>query len=177
MEIWFHLANVLYVVSYLVADILWLRALAVLGGLSSLTWTLTTPTPSLAFIGWTLVYNTINMVQIGRLWQERRQVRSGGADAVCGGVPHAHPARVPAAPGGGPVAGSAGEGGVDRPGREPRAHARARVGTDGRESGRTRSGDAATRPVRRGDELPDRRAHHRRRQGRRAGPLRVVGDR
>jgi len=139
MEIWFHLANVLYVVSYLVTDILWLRALAVLGGLSSLTWTLTTPTPSLAFIGWTLVYNTINMVQIGRLWQERRQVRSGGADAVCGGVPHAHPARVPAAPGGGPVAGSAGEGGVDRPGRAPRAHARARVGTDGRESGRTRS--------------------------------------
>ena len=26
MEIWFHLANVLYVVSYLVTDILWLRA-------------------------------------------------------------------------------------------------------------------------------------------------------
>ena len=51
MEIWFHLANVLYVVSYLVTDILWLRALAVLGGLSSLTWTLTTPTPSLTFVG------------------------------------------------------------------------------------------------------------------------------
>ena len=75
MEIWFHLANVLYVVSYLVTDILWLRALAVLGGLSSLTWTLTTPTPSLTFIGWTLVYNTINMVQIGRLWHERRPLR------------------------------------------------------------------------------------------------------
>src|SRR2546427_6750569 len=75
MEIWFHLANVLYVVSYLVTDILWLRALAVLGGLSSLTWTLTTPTPSLTFIGWTLVYNTINVVQIARLWQERRPVR------------------------------------------------------------------------------------------------------
>ena len=75
MEIWFHLANVLYVVSYLVTDILWLRALAVLGGLSSLTWTLTAPTPSLTFIGWTLVYNTINMVQIGRLWHERRPLR------------------------------------------------------------------------------------------------------
>ena len=49
MEIWFHLANILYVVSYLVTDILWLRALAVLGGLSSLTWTLTTPTPSATF--------------------------------------------------------------------------------------------------------------------------------
>jgi len=66
---------VLYVVSYLVTDIMWLRALAVLGGLSSLTWTLTTPTPSLTFIGWTLVYNTINMVQIGRLWHERRPLR------------------------------------------------------------------------------------------------------
>jgi hypothetical protein len=75
MEIWFHLANILYVVSYLVTDIMWLRALAVLGGLSSLTWTLTTPTPSLTFIGWTLVYNTINMVQIGRLWHERRPLR------------------------------------------------------------------------------------------------------
>jgi hypothetical protein len=75
MEIWFHLANVLYVVSYLVTDILWLRALAVLGGLSSLTWTLTTPTPSATFIGWTLVYNTINVVQIARLWHERRPVR------------------------------------------------------------------------------------------------------
>jgi hypothetical protein len=75
MEIWFHLGNVLYVVSYLVTDILWLRVLAVLGGLSSLTWTLTTPTPSAALIGWTLVYNTINVAQIARLWRERRPVR------------------------------------------------------------------------------------------------------
>jgi Popeye protein conserved region len=75
MEIWFHAANVLYVVSYLVTDMLWLRALAVLGGFSSLTWTLTAPAPSATFIGWTLVYNTINVVQIARLWRERRPVR------------------------------------------------------------------------------------------------------
>jgi hypothetical protein len=75
MEIWFHLANVLYVVSYLVTDILWLRVLAVAGGLSSLTWTLTAPTPSATLIGWTLVYNTINVVQIARLWHERRPVQ------------------------------------------------------------------------------------------------------
>src|SRR5262250_440315 len=75
MEIWFHLANVLYVLSYLVTDILWLRVLAVAGGLSSLTWTLTAPTPSAPLIGWTLVYNTINIVQIARLWQERRPVK------------------------------------------------------------------------------------------------------
>ena len=74
MEIWFHLANVLYVGSYLVTDILWLRTLAVAGGLSSLTWTLTAPTPSSTLIGWTLVYNTINIVQIARLWRERRPV-------------------------------------------------------------------------------------------------------
>ena len=79
MDIWFHLANVLYVVSYLVTDIMWLRALAVAGGLSSLTWTLTAPTPSLTFIGWTLVYNTINIVQIARLWRERRPVRLDAA--------------------------------------------------------------------------------------------------
>ena len=75
MEIWFHLANVIYVFSYLVTDILWLRALAVTGGFSYLTWTLTTPTPSLSLIGWTLVYNTINVVQIVRLWHERRPLR------------------------------------------------------------------------------------------------------
>lgn len=75
MEIWFHLANVVYVFSYLVTDILWLRVLAVTGGFSYLTWTLTTPTPSLSLIGWTLVYNTINVVQIARLWHERRPLR------------------------------------------------------------------------------------------------------
>jgi hypothetical protein len=75
MEIWFHLANVIYVFSYLVTDILWLRALAVVGGVSYLTWTLTTPTPSLSLIGWTLVYNTINVAQIARLWHERRPLR------------------------------------------------------------------------------------------------------
>jgi hypothetical protein len=75
MEIWFHLANVIYVFSYLVTDILWLRVLAVTGGFSYLTWTLTTPTPSLSLIGWTLVYNTINVAQIARLWHERRPLR------------------------------------------------------------------------------------------------------
>ena len=82
MEIWFHAANVLYVVSYLVTDILWLRALAVLGGFSSLTWTLTAPAPSVTFIGWTLVYNTINVAQIARLWRERRPVRLTAAEQM-----------------------------------------------------------------------------------------------
>jgi hypothetical protein len=75
MELWFHLANDVYVFSYLVTDILWLRVLSVVGGFSYLTWTLTTPTPSLSLIGWTLVYNTINVVQIARLWYERRPLR------------------------------------------------------------------------------------------------------
>lgn len=78
MELFFHLANVIYVFSYLVTDILWLRALAVVGGFSYLTWTLTTPTPSLSLIGWTLVYNTINVAQIVRLWHERRPLRLDG---------------------------------------------------------------------------------------------------
>jgi hypothetical protein len=45
------------------------------GGLFSLTWTLTTPTPSRTFIGWTLVYNTTNVLLIARLRQELRAVR------------------------------------------------------------------------------------------------------
>lgn len=78
MELWFHLANVIYVFSYLVTDILWLRVLAVAGGFSYLTWTLTAATPSLSLIGWTLVYNTINVAQIARLWHERRPIRLDG---------------------------------------------------------------------------------------------------
>src|SRR5262245_46352099 len=77
MEIWFHLANALYVVSYLVTDNPWLRPLAVPGGVGALTRTLTPPTPNATVIGWTLVYNTINVVQIARLWHERRPVRLG----------------------------------------------------------------------------------------------------
>ena len=77
MDLFFHLANVIYLFAYLVTDILWLRVLAVLGGFSSLTWTLTTPTPNPSFIGWTLVYNTINVVQIVRLWYQRRPLRLG----------------------------------------------------------------------------------------------------
>src|SRR5262249_61494069 len=80
MEIWFHLANVIYVFSYLVTDIMWLRILAVAGGVSSLTWPLTTPLPAKTFIGWTLVYNTINVVQIVRLWHERRPLRLTGEE-------------------------------------------------------------------------------------------------
>ncbi|PWU18065.1 MAG: hypothetical protein C5B48_15210 [Candidatus Rokuibacteriota bacterium] len=75
MVVFFHVANVLYVFSYLVTDILWLRALAVLGAFSSLTWALTQPTTNLSVIGWTLVYSTINLVQIVRLWHERRPLR------------------------------------------------------------------------------------------------------
>jgi len=82
MPIWFHVANVLYVVSYLVTDMLWLRVLAVVGGFSSLTWTLTASAPNVAFIGWTLVYNTINVVQIARLWHERRPVRLTSEEQV-----------------------------------------------------------------------------------------------
>jgi hypothetical protein len=75
MDIWLHLANILWVVAYLVTDIMWLRTLIVMGGLSSLTWTLTTPTPNFTVIGWTLVFNGINIVQIARLWHERRPLR------------------------------------------------------------------------------------------------------
>ena len=77
MEFFFHAANVVYVFSYLVTDILWLRVLAVLGALSSLTWAVTQPTPRPSFIGWTLVYSTINVFQIARLWHERRPLRLG----------------------------------------------------------------------------------------------------
>ncbi|AKV00069.1 Cyclic nucleotide-binding domain protein [Labilithrix luteola] len=70
-----HVANVFYLLSYLVKDILWLRVLAVLGGSILVVYYATFPTPLWAPIGWDAVFLTTNLVQIGILIRERRPVR------------------------------------------------------------------------------------------------------
>jgi hypothetical protein len=74
MTAFIHVANVLYLLSYLVKDILWLRALTVVGGLTILTYYALMPTPLWAGIGWNVVFLLINAWQIRLLLIERRPV-------------------------------------------------------------------------------------------------------
>ncbi len=70
-----HFANVLYVGSYLVKDILWLRLLTVVAGLTLLAYYALLPIPLWAAVGWNVVFTLINGWQIRLLVLERRPVR------------------------------------------------------------------------------------------------------
>jgi CRP-like cAMP-binding protein len=75
MVVFIHIANVLYVGSYLVKDILWLRALTILGGGVLLAYYALMPTPLWAAMAWNVLFLTINAAQIRALLLERRPVR------------------------------------------------------------------------------------------------------
>jgi hypothetical protein len=71
-------ANVLYVLSYLVRDILWLRILTVLAGTLLLPYYYVQPKPLWMAIGWGGVFIFINVFWIVRLALERRPVQLVG---------------------------------------------------------------------------------------------------
>ena len=75
MDILLNVANGIYVISYLVTDILWLRVLSVVGGGLSMAWTLSQPQARFSWIFWTVVFNVINVAQIAILIYRRRPVR------------------------------------------------------------------------------------------------------
>lgn len=70
----FHLANALYLISYAVRDILWLRAITVLAGLTLISSFLVDPHPPWPAIVWNLVFLVINIVRIHLLMRERRPI-------------------------------------------------------------------------------------------------------
>jgi hypothetical protein len=70
-----HIANVLYLASYLVKDILWLRALTVVAGLTLIPYFALRPEPLWAPVAWNVVFTAINVYQIYVLFLERRPVR------------------------------------------------------------------------------------------------------
>src|SRR5580700_11505455 len=70
-----HLANVLLLLSFLVSDILWLRLLNVLAGVSFIVYFATGTPVAFAPVGWNALFLTINVVQVWRLLLERRPVR------------------------------------------------------------------------------------------------------
>lgn len=70
-----HAANVLYLLSYLVKDILWLRLLTVVAGVLLMTWALCQPQPLWASVAWNALFLAINLYQSWLLILERRPVR------------------------------------------------------------------------------------------------------
>jgi CRP-like cAMP-binding protein len=75
MVVLIHVANVLYLGSYLVKDILWLRVLTVVAGGVLLGYYALLPEPLWAAITWNCVFLAINLRQIQVLLLERRPVR------------------------------------------------------------------------------------------------------
>ncbi len=71
----FHVANVLFLLSYLVRDILWLRLLSVLAQLALLVGTVLTPGHPLDAMAWNTLFLIINVVRIYLLILERRPVK------------------------------------------------------------------------------------------------------
>ena len=75
LDVWINVANVLYLASYSVRDILWLRILTVTGALCALPYFYLQPTPLMTPIYWSLIFMTINVYWIVQLLIERRPVQ------------------------------------------------------------------------------------------------------
>ena len=70
-----HVANILYVGSYSVRDILWLRILTVVAMVALLPYYYTRQEPLLEAIAWNILFMAINGYQLYKLLLERRPVR------------------------------------------------------------------------------------------------------
>ncbi|MCG8543471.1 MAG: popeye domain-containing protein, partial [Alphaproteobacteria bacterium] len=75
LDVLVNVANVVYLVSYSVRDILWLRIMTVLGALLLLPYYYLQASPLWAPMGWNLVFMAINVFWITKLLLERRPVQ------------------------------------------------------------------------------------------------------
>ncbi|MFQ5974472.1 MAG: hypothetical protein ACE5Q3_19285, partial [Alphaproteobacteria bacterium] len=73
MDILLHMANVLYLISFLLRDILWLRVLTVIASVLLIFFFWACPYPLLEAIAWNLVFMALNIYWIARLLLERRR--------------------------------------------------------------------------------------------------------
>ena len=76
-----HVANILFVLSYSVRDIMWLRVLALCGVLISLPYYYLQLQVLWQPIGWAAVFLAINGYHVWRLWLERRPVELSADEA------------------------------------------------------------------------------------------------
>jgi CRP-like cAMP-binding protein len=75
VEFMIHIANVLYMMSYLMRDILWLRVLTVFAASCIVPYFYFRPEPLMAPIYWNLLFTFMNIYAIWRLLLERRPVQ------------------------------------------------------------------------------------------------------
>ena len=75
MEYFIHIANVLYLFSYTMRDILWLRVLTVAASCFLIPYFYFRPDPLILAIYWNLVFTSLNVFWICRLLLERRPVK------------------------------------------------------------------------------------------------------
>jgi len=74
-ELLIHAANVLYLLAFMVRDILWLRILTVIAAACLIPYFYFQPEPLLTPIYWNLVFTALNIFWIARLLLERRPVK------------------------------------------------------------------------------------------------------
>lgn len=74
MESLVYIANILYLLSYFVRDMLWPRALTVLAANCLVAYFYLRPEPLLTVICWNLFFVALNLFQITRLVVERRRL-------------------------------------------------------------------------------------------------------
>jgi hypothetical protein len=71
MELLIYTANILYLFSYLVRDILHLRILTIVAAGCLVTYFYCQPEPMLTVVGWNLFFIALNAVQLTRISIER----------------------------------------------------------------------------------------------------------
>ena len=75
MDILIHAANVLYLVAYVIRDILWLRVFTVIAASCLTCYLYFLPEPLLTAVYWNLLFILLNLYSVGRLIIERRPMR------------------------------------------------------------------------------------------------------
>ena len=75
MNLLVDVANIIFVISYSVRDVLWLRTFAVIGGILLIPYYYLQPTPLMVPIYWGLVFIALNLFWVVRLLLERRPVK------------------------------------------------------------------------------------------------------
>lgn len=80
LDLLVHAANVLYLVAFMVRDMLWFRILAVVAALCLIAYLYSRPDPLMASVYWNLVFTAVNVYWIGRLLLERRPLALSAAE-------------------------------------------------------------------------------------------------
>jgi len=90
MDVLIHSANVIYLVSYVMRDILWLRVFTVIAAACLIAFFYLQPIPLLTAIYWNLLFIALNVYWIGKLIHERRPIElSADEQRLCELVFHA----------------------------------------------------------------------------------------